>query len=403
MKILIGPGKSKEVLSPFDNKWYTRGREYDVPFSVAIRMQADPQFGVTIPYQSAPEYDASIWRDRKEVAMFAEIDPNSGWGNVGTNLIKYSPDINFAQVGKIWGVREPLVRTASHRAVNEGGGMVFHQQPKSTWLLSPFGRNIAIVPFETTKVPYSWVERLNFMDAVFVPCLQNVEMMRDSGVTVPIEIVHWGVDTEKFYKLERQGNRPFTFGHMGMLSMRKGTDILVRAFQAAFPYEKDVRLICKTSDRNYPFMVFGEKRIVVQQGPMEHQDLMDKFFSEIDVFVFPTKGEGCGLTPLEAMATGVPAIVTGWSGPVEYMNEDAGWSLNYSMGKAKEFDVNVYGEDCGDWAIPDFDHLVYLMRYAYEHQDEVKQKGDYAAEYVKREWSWDAQIPLFHEALDKHL
>jgi glycosyltransferase involved in cell wall biosynthesis len=227
-------------------------------------------------------------------------------------------------------------------------------------------------------------------------------MMRDSGVTVPVELIHWGVDIDKFPKVDRKPGRPFTFGHMGALSMRKGTDLIGPAFQKAFPTEKDVRLICKTSKNHYPFWI-KDDRIVVQQGQLSQEEMMDKFFKEIDCFVYPTRGEGFGLTIPEAMSTGVPAIATGWSGPVDFMTPEVGWTLDYSMTPAKEFEKNVYFEPCGDWAEPSFDDLVAKMRYAYDHQDEVKQKGNAAAEYIRREWRWDTKIKLFHEALEKHL
>jgi glycosyltransferase involved in cell wall biosynthesis len=230
-------------------------------------------------------------------------------------------------------------------------------------------------------------------------------MMIDSGVTVPVEIIHWGVDTDKFFELERRSDGVFTFGTMGALSIRKGTHILVEAFERAFPTEQDVRLICKTSNRHYPFMN-KDKRIEVQMGPVTHEELVDQFFKRVDCFVFPTLGEGFGLTPLEAMATGIPAIVTGWSGPEDYMNDEVGWRIEHTMDEAKEFSdprTGVYKEPCGDWAIPQIDHLVSLMRYAYEHQDEVKAKGKRAAQYVREEWTWDAQIGLFEDALNKHL
>lgn len=398
MQITIPRGKGKEVL--YNGKWYEYEKPYEVDFSTAFRMKRT--LNATVGYVKYL-YDPKLWWDGKMVAFLSDVDTNSGWGNVSLNLIKHSPDIKFSQVGKLFDITDPYVVNASRREVQPFGAAIYHEQPKSEWILSPFSKNIAVIPFETTMVPSSWVARLNSMDAVFVPCKQNIQMMKDSGVTRPVELIHWGVDTEKFYPLKREGGRPFTFGHMGALSIRKGTDILVRAFQTAFPAEQDVRLICKTSNRGYPFMAFGEKRIEVQMGPVGHQELMDGFFKRIDCFVFPTRGEGFGLPPLEAMATGVPAIVTGWSGPADYMTPETGWTINHTMEKAEEFDKKVYHEDCGDWALPSLDHLVYLMRYAYEHREEVAVKGDAAAEYVKNEWTWEKQIPLFHNALQRTL
>ncbi len=97
------------------------------------------------------------------------------------------------------------------------------------------------------------------------------------------------------------------------------------------------------------------------------------------------------------------AIVTGWSGPMEYMTPEVGWLIDYAMVPATSFTEKVYKEECGDWAEPSKDHLVKLMRYAYEHQDEVKEKGKAAAKYVQENWLWEQKIPMFIEALEKHL
>jgi glycosyltransferase involved in cell wall biosynthesis len=43
---------------------------------------------------------------------------------------------------------------------------------------------------------------------------------------------------------------------------------------------------------------------------------MPLLYGGADAFVLPTRGEGWGLPILEAMAAGVPAIATNWSGPV---------------------------------------------------------------------------------------
>ena len=83
-----------------------------------------------------------------------------------------------------------------------------------------------------------------------------------------------------------------------------------------------------------------------------------------------------------------------------------GWTIDYTMDEAREFSdpsTGVYKEPCGQWAIPDIDHLVALMRWAYEHRDEVRQKGEAAAAYVRAQWTWPSQIGLFEDALNKHL
>lgn len=396
MKIIIKNNKAREVF--FNDQYYPVGVIFDVDFSTAVKLSkvAEVDF-----FHEKMAYDPELWKARK-FNFISDIDMISGWGNVSTNLLKYSNEYDISVVGRLNNITDPTVCRFIKNDLQPQGAMIWHDQPKGDWLSSLYPKNIAIVPFETTRVPASWVPRINSFDALFVPCVQNIQMFRDSGVTVPIELIHWGIDENKFRPVDRAEGRPFTFGTMGALSDRKGTDLLIKAFQLAFPNNEDVRLICKTSYNFYHYMV-KDPRIKVQLGAIDHNDLMREFFAQIDCFVFPTRGEGFGLTPLEAMATGVPAIVTGWSGPVEYMNEDVGWLIDYQMTPAKSFTEGIYKEDCGDWAEPSLNHLVELMRYAYEHPEEVKQKGRNAAEHVINNWLWKDKIKMFHEALSKHL
>ena len=37
---------------------------------------------------------------------------------------------------------------------------------------------------------------------------------------------------------------------------------------------------------------------------------------------------------------------------------------------------------------PDLEHLIYLMRYVFEHRDEAKSVGRSAAEMVRGHWTW---------------
>jgi glycosyltransferase involved in cell wall biosynthesis len=398
MKLTLSSGAASEVF--YNGKFYPTGKEIDMPLSEALRF--NKTFRQQIREKIVP-YDPFLFGEQKEIAMMADIDNQSGWGNVGLNLIKYSvDDVKTAQFGQLVGVVDKEVLEASRRGIEASMGLVIHEQPKEEWMTLPFERKIAIVPFETTRIPQSWVPRINSCKALIVPCKQNVEMMRDSGITIPIEIVHWGIDPEKFYEIERPRRDTFTFGTMGSLSLRKGTDILVKAFFEEFKYEKDVRLLCKTSSNNFLWAV-RDPRMQVDMTPVSHEELMNLFFKQIDCFVFPTRGEGFGLTPLEAAATGVPIIATGWSGIKEYMTPEIGWEIDHTMEPATSFSEKVYKEPCGFWALPDKENLKKLMRYAYEHKNETKEKGKKAAEYVRREWTWKKKIPMYIDALKKHL
>jgi glycosyltransferase involved in cell wall biosynthesis len=398
MKIVIKKNKESSIF--FEGRFLDTGVEIDLSFSDAYRLSRIAE--ISAKYDSTA-YDPKLWKEKKFINFYGDIDTQSGFGNCSYYLVKESADIlQIAQTGKTYGVRDQAIFACQNRELNPAGAMVWHDQPRESWVTSPFKKNIAIVPWETTRIPESWVARLNSFDALFVPCKQNIECFRDSGVKIPIELIYWGVDPKKVYPIERPERPIFTFGHMGALSTRKGTDVLVEAFSEAFPTEQDVQLINKTSYNTYPFNV-KDKRIKVLMTPYTNEELITQFWKEIDCFVFPTRGEGFGLTPLEAMATGVPAIVTGWSGPVDYMSDDDGWLIKHSMVAAKNFTYTVYHEECGSWAEPSKEHLIELMRYAYNHRDDVKAKGKKASERIMREWTWENKIKMFHEAITRHL
>lgn len=397
MKVVIDSNKFRSVLFPVDNEFYDSNVEIDIPFSKAFRMTR--YFPIQADFERVP-YDPDTFYKEKKFGFVSDIDQRSGWGNVTTNLLRNSREYNISLSGREYSNDDPYVKTLLRKDLYPNAAMIWHEQPRDEWFRSPFEHNLAIVPFETTKIPPSWVRKINSFKGLMVPCEQNIQMMKDSGVTIPIELIHWGVDPKKFFPLEREESDIFTFGTMGALSVRKGTDILVDAFRVAFPTEKDVRLICKTSYNGYPFMV-PDDRIKVEMTGWTHQELIDNFFKRINCFVFPTRGEGFGLPPLEAMATGVPAIATGWSGITEFLTDEYGWLLDYKMVPAKDFSEKIYKEDCGEWAEPDFNQLVKLLRYAYEHRDEAKEKGKKAAQYVQDYWTWEKKIPMFHQAIDK--
>lgn len=396
MKAVIEHAKASSILQ--DGIFFDTNREIDLSFSQAFRFTRSCR--VKTVYERVP-YEPSLWKDGRFINFFGDIQNANGFGGVSYNLIKWA-NVVTAQAGLGLNVKDKKILDAMKRPLDQRGAMVWHDQPRESWMYTPFQKNIAVVPFETTRVPQSWVGKINTFDALFTTCAQNVQMFRDSGVNVPIEVIHWGFDPELFYPVERPQRDVFTFGHMGALSIRKGTDLVVEAFRAAFPKETDVQLICKTSNNTYPFMA-QDDRIKVHFLEWSHEELMDNFFKKIDCFVFPTRGEGWGLTPMEAMATGVPAICTNWSGPVEFLDADDSYLLDYDMVPAKEFTQLIYKEDCGDWAEPKKDQLVEYMRHCYRNRNEVKEKGQRAAARIARDFPWEKKIKMYEAALEKHL
>src|SRR5690606_22597079 len=114
-------------------------------------------------------------------------------------------------------------------------------------------------------------------------------------------------------------------------------------------------------------------------------------YTASDVFVLPSRGEGVGLPYIEAMSSGLPCIATGWGGQTDFITPDNGYLINYKL-KSTMFNkddslaphfYSLFSEDM-EWADADVNHLRKIMRYAYENQDETKQKGKQAREDMEK-------------------
>jgi hypothetical protein len=243
---------------------------------------------------------------------------------------------------------------------------------------------------ETTEVPPDYIDRINKRNYLWVPSEFCREIFRQCGVTLPIRVIHHGIDEEKFQPIERSEDRPYTFLWQGVNPRfdRKGGDLVIKAFKKL--NLKDARLIVKGTPLKSPVTDIKDGNIHIFYRWLDWQE-MRQLDTESDCFVWPTRGEAFGLIPLEKMATAMPCIVTNWSGCCDYLTDATSFKLNYTLQPA------LYNEtmpEYGYWgkdAKPDFDHLCHLMEWCYNHREEAAHVGVNAAFHVRKFWTWDKQ------------
>lgn len=238
---------------------------------------------------------------------------------------------------------------------------------------------------ENTKIGLEWVKLCNRMNAILVPSPHLVDIFKECGVKVPVRSVKQGVDPKKFPYVERVKKPIFTFGAIGYMDERKNWKDLIQAFCSEFDENEPVQLVIKNSNKYFEHMIFNDRRIKTLNKNMTFQEITN-LYSIFDCFVFPSHAEGSGLPPREAMSTGLPVILTNWSGLEEICNEE----YNYPLTPVSIDYPEVRGpEQPGFQARLEVRELMYWMRYVYEHQDEAKEKGKKASEFIQREFSWD--------------
>jgi glycosyltransferase involved in cell wall biosynthesis len=348
-----------------------------------------------------PPFDPATWRPpRRELHWQSPLNPFQSFGLVGRQLLLA---VERAGIDVTLAAPPPRDEPAWRRFVVSAQGQGRIGFSYDYWhRLDPLPSELLVVATmrEGTLVPRARVNAINrTASLLYVPCRQNLESFRACGVRVPIKVLPYGVDPNRFPYLERarRGDEPFTFGTFGALSRRKGTDVLLRAFQEEFALSEPVRLLLKSVDA-LPCAPAGDPRVRVLTGFATHDALL-ALLRQMDAFVLPSRAEGFGLCGLEAMASGLPTIATAWSGPADYLDPVDSLPLQFRLVDAAATEANGV-RYFGEWAEPDVDHLRSLLRWQYEHRDEAASMGRLAAARVHRDWTWDLVAAQLRADLD---
>ncbi|WP_027004927.1 glycosyltransferase [Conexibacter woesei] len=294
---------------------------------------------------------------------------------------------------------------------------VRHQWPPD--LRPPASGHLALIqPWEFGAVPEAWVGPLNtVVDELWVPSEHVREMYVSSGVEADrVAVVPNGVDLDAFapegpaYDLgDRAPGTRFLF--VGGAIGRKGIDVLLGAWQAAFTRADDVTLIVK--DFGAEGVYRGGDRAELQRlaadpdGPrVVHltETLSDAEVSALyracDVLVHPYRGEGFAMPVLEAMACGRPVLLTGGGPTDEFCPPEAGWRIASQRALIPGRQISGMALAGDGWMLePDAADLTRLLREVAETSAEERARRGVAGRAAAAQLGWDAVSARYAERL----
>jgi glycosyltransferase involved in cell wall biosynthesis len=273
--------------------------------------------------------------------------------------------------------------------------------------------NVLYTMYEGETIPEDWIQPLQFADLIVVPCSHNVHVFR-KYTDRPIEVCLEGVDIEKFPFVERKAPVPpeaFLFLYNGASNPRKGYEHVALAWEQFWrKYPKEFArswLFMKTtqSTRAERSVNAKDAHCTVDTRKYSVENLA-QLYASANCFLFPSMGEGFGLTLAEAMCTGLPCIYTPWSGPKDFITEREGYPLRFKMFETRTVKTEADGSRTDyhrtTCVSADIDHLVRRMVQVIHGYDEALTRGRRAAEVVRDRLKWSDSALSFARIMEKY-
>jgi glycosyltransferase involved in cell wall biosynthesis len=242
--------------------------------------------------------------------------------------------------------------------------MSFQLQLPNEWDHSLAKYNVGITAgVETDVCNPQWIEACNKMDMIIVPSNHTANCFKKTGdITKPLVVVPEAFCDEIGMQVEKstieslpEFSTNFNFLIFGQitgdnpLNDRKNIFYTIKWICEAFSEDPDVGIVVKTNiGRNTNIDKKRTKemlRSVVKEcrkGPFPkihllHGDISEKEIAalykhtQVKALVTLTRGEGYGLPILEAAASGLPVIATGWSGHTDFLQQGKYINISYAL------------------------------------------------------------------------
>lgn len=187
------------------------------------------------------------------------------------------------------------------------------------------GKRLRLVFTSASQRRHTWLTKalIARMDGVIATSAKGAAYLE-----WPAEVILHGIDTQAFSPAENRTalrarlGLPETgplIGCYGRIRAQKGTDAFVAAMIAVLREHPSAHaLVMGRATEKHTAFLSGLRRQVAEAGLSERILFcpevpvweMADWYRVLDLFVAPQRWEGFGLTPLEAMACGVPVVAT---------------------------------------------------------------------------------------------
>jgi len=228
------------------------------------------------------------------------------------------------------------------------------------------------------------VKFFDLYDAVICNTKKHYSVFKNHRQSI---YVPWGTNVELFKprdELTLKESEEIVFFHsagMGGIGLRKGTDLLVKAFDRV---KRGAKLIIHSQ---VPLATYGEVASIINNN--ENIEFIEKTVSAPglyhlgDVYVYPSRLEGLGLTVIEALASGLPVITTNCAPMNEFV-------IDGYTGFLVDVEFYLGRVDGYYWAEShcSVDSLIEKLQYFVDNKETLVQMRLTARKYAEENLNW---------------
>ena len=348
-----------------------------------------------------PVFDSSGYAEacRNNIAALHKV-------GITLNVKPISFEANKTDMGELGTLCESLIGKNP-----QGKIQIIHCTPENyPNFISKDVYNIGYVAWETSRLPSGWAELINQLSEVWVPSDYNVEVFRNSGVTIPIRKIPHAFNTQKKVVgeslIQRTNDKEYVFYSIFQWLERKNPTGLLKAYLTEFKKEENVILVIKTfisnhssqseisrikaaiSDMKARLYLSSYPRILLLTDLLTADQVMS-LHQGGDCFVHLARSEGFGIPIVEAQLVGKPVIASDYSGMKELVNWEArtGCPVKCIETPVHGMPWSIYSGDMV-WAEPNLMDARKAMRYVFTHQDEARLIGGIGKKVAEDSFSW---------------
>lgn len=205
--------------------------------------------------------------------------------------------------------------------------------------------------------------------------------------------VPWGTDIDVFKPQNTEKNQ-VTFFHSVGMSLRKGTDVLLKTFIEKKLYKESKLIIHTQINLEKHFGYAKEELHKYNIEVIEKSVGAPGLYHLGDVYVYPTTLDGLGLTLYEALACGLPVITTNNPPMNEVVKKEVGYLVDIEK---------IYSRSDGYYwplSICSGESLAAGMMYYVDRKGELEELKNGARNYAVQNCSWSTRYNIVSEIFE---